>query len=206
VEVYSFPALDPAAAAAPVSGSPVERAARLVQRAQAEAAAITADAAQRGHAEGYAAGLEQARAELEPAQAALESAVMTLHEARDAFVAAVEPRAAELALALAEKIVGAALELKPELVLEVVAGALRRAVERDQLVVEVNPDDLELVRAQAEDLAGRLGGIHRLEIVAERRVGRGGCVVRTTEGEIDARIGEQLEKAAEVVREALDGR
>ena len=71
----------------------------------------------------------------------------------------------------------------------VVTGALRRTTVRDQLVLEVHPDDFELVRDAAEDLADRVGGIHRIDVVAERRVDRGGCVVRTVEGEIDAGIG-----------------
>jgi flagellar biosynthesis/type III secretory pathway protein FliH len=94
--------------------------------------------------------------------------------------------------------VAAELETRPELVLEVVSGALRRATERDRLVVEVSPQDFPLVRDAADDLAGRLGGIQRLEVVAERRVERGGCIVRTPEGEIDGRISEQMERLAEV--------
>ena len=65
---------------------------------------------------------------------------------------------------------------------------------RHRLVIEVNPDDLELVSESAEGLAARLGGVQRLDVVAERRVERGGCIVRTEEGEIDARIGSQLQQ------------
>src|SRR5215218_3738705 len=56
---------------------------------------------------------------------------------------------------------------------------LRRVAERDRLVVEVNPDDFELVRTEIESVAASLGGFHGLEVVAERRVVRGGCLLRT---------------------------
>ncbi len=78
--------------------------------------------------------------------------------------------------------------------LGVVAGALLRTTDRDHLVLEVNPGDFELVRDAASELAARLGGINRMEVVSERRVGRGGCVVRTEEGEIDARIASQIDR------------
>jgi flagellar biosynthesis/type III secretory pathway protein FliH len=69
-------------------------------------------------------------------------------------------------------------------------------------VIEVNPDDLELVSENAEGLAAKLGGVQRLDVVAERRIERGGCIVVTEEGEIDARIGAQLDRVAELLAEA----
>src|SRR5689334_22152 len=140
---------------------------------------------------------------LAPARDALEGAVAALAEERVRVYAEAEAGAVELALALAEKVIGVALGVRPELVLEVVTGALRRTDERDHLVVQVNPDDLELVRASVEEIAARLGGIARLEAASERRVARGGCVVRTPEGEIDATIPTQLDAAADVLRESL---
>jgi len=48
-----------------------------------------------------------------------------------------------------------------------------------------------------------LGGIEHCEVQAERRVARGGAVVRTPEGDIDARIESKLERARDVVAAAL---
>src|SRR6478672_10946331 len=50
-----------------------------------------------------------------------------------------------------------------------VTGALRRTTVRDHLVLEVNPDDFELVRDAADGVAARIGGIRRMDVVAERR-------------------------------------
>jgi flagellar assembly protein FliH len=135
-----------------------------------------------------------------------------LAAALDGFEAAVEEqcaiserRAVELALVLAEKIVGESLALSPELVLSVVSGALRAAAERDHLVVEVNPEDVELVREATTELSERVGGVRRLEVVPERRVPRGGCVVRTAEGEVDGRPAEKLLLVRELLEDVLGG-
>ena len=53
-------------------------------------------------------------------------------------------------------------------------------------------DDLETVRAFREDLTALVDGIGQLEIVEDRRVSPGGCVVETTGGTIDARIETQF--------------
>jgi flagellar biosynthesis/type III secretory pathway protein FliH len=180
-----------------------ERAALIVSQAKADARDLREAARAQGYEEGLAAGLAEARARVGPAADAFAEAVSAVEAARDELVGLVEERAVELAVAIAEKIVGAAVDVRPELVLEVVGGALRRVLERDFIVLEVNPADLELVRDAVEELTQRLGGFRRIEVVAERRVGRGGCIVRTGEGEIDARIAEQLERAAELLRESL---
>jgi len=164
---------------------------------------VVEEARERSHAAGLAAGLEDAQVRLGPAALALAEAVDGVAAEQEEFVIRAERAAVELALRLAEKIVGAAIDADPEAVLGVIAGALRRATVRDHLVLEVNPDDFELVHDLAEELATRVGGVRRLDVVAERRVGRGGCVVRTEEGEIDGRVEQQLERAREVVEQAL---
>ena len=67
----------------------------------------------------------------------------------------------------------------------------------------VNPDDLELVRETAGTLLAELGGMEHLEIQSDRRVPRGGTVVRTAEGEVDATIETKLARAREVLEREL---
>jgi flagellar assembly protein FliH len=154
-------------------------------------------------AEGFEQGLAAGRAEIGPAVETLGAAARALAEERDAAAARTELAATELALAIAEKVLGAALEVRPELVLEVVRGALRRLAEPQESTLLVNPDDVEAVREAVDELAAEHGAA--LTVRAERRVDRGGCVVRTQAGEIDARIAGQLERAGAVVRAELDG-
>jgi len=171
--------------------------------AQAEADAIRAQARAEGHADGLEAGLAEGRAQVAAALGALEAAVADVRAAREASAEAVERDAVELALRLAEKIVAGTLEAEPERVLDVVRGALRRLAERRHVTVLVNPDDLELVRTSAEGFAAELGGIEHCEVQAERRIARGGAIVRTDEGQVDASIETQLARARELVAAEL---
>lgn len=173
--------------------------------AQAEADAIRSAARAEGHADGLSAGLEEGRAQVAAALAALEAALAAVGELRASTAEAVERDAVELAVQLAEKIVAGALEADPERVLDVVRGALRRLSERRRVTVLVHPDDLELVRGAAEGFASELGGIEHCEVQAERRLVRGGAVVRTDEGQVDASIETQLARARELVAAELGG-
>ncbi|HEX4521672.1 MAG TPA: FliH/SctL family protein [Gaiellaceae bacterium] len=161
------------------------------------------EAERRGHDEGLAAGRALAEAELEPLRAALVGATAALGAARDEVVAVAEARAVELSVLLAQKIVTTALELDPKVLLSVVEGALRHLVDADEVILEVNPADVELVEAEIEALHPSTAGPMVIAVAGERRVGRGGCVVRTRDGEIDARIETQLERAGEILRRSL---
>jgi flagellar assembly protein FliH len=202
-EPYAFPALAGESLVVATGDSPHARSAEIVREAQAQAERIAKEAEKAGRAAGYAAGLEQARTELAPARQTLLEAARRLDADREAFVQTAERRAVELALYLAEKIVGKAIGADPTVVLSVVSGALRRLATRDLVVIEVNPADLELVRDQAAAVGAELGSVDQFEVVADRRIPRGGCVLRTSEGEIDARIPEQLARAAEVLYDPL---
>jgi flagellar assembly protein FliH len=186
--------------------APLERAVAPPPSASDVLAAAHAEAAEireRAYADGYAAGLEEARDGAAPAVEALASAARELAALRDEAAQAAEAAAVDLALQIAEHALGAALAVEPERVLDVVRGALRRLMERERLVVLVNPEDLDMVRAGIGALVAELGGIEHVDVQAERRVLRGGAVVRTAEGDVDANVSTKLQRAREVLEREL---
>jgi len=190
-EVFEFTALERPAFLVEDSASAEER-----------AAALQAEAQRLGHQEGIERGLAEARVRVERALEAVAAAERAMAEMHDRYVAEAEAAAVDLAFQIAEKVIAATVASDREAVLGVVSGALLRTTDRDHLVLEVNPGDFELVRDSAAELASRLGGISRMEVVSERRVEAGGCVVRTEAGEIDARVSSQLERVRRLLAEA----
>jgi flagellar assembly protein FliH len=158
-----------------------------------------------GHAEGRAAGIEEARCSLASASAALGEALRETEAMREQLAAAIEHDAVELALALAGKILAGALQARPELVVEVVQGALRRVSAQRNLVVLVNPADLETVTAAIGDLQSQANGLELCDMQPDQRVPLGSVIVRTADGEVDAGIETQLERAREVAFAELSG-
>jgi flagellar biosynthesis/type III secretory pathway protein FliH len=175
----------------------------VVAAARAEADQIRAQAREEGLAQGRAEGEAAARAEsqalLQPALQALAAASDALAAERAEVAARVERQAVELALELAGKVVAGAVEAQPERVLDVVRGALRCLVERERVQVLVHPEDLAIVRESMDRLRGELGGIDHVEVQEERRLGRGGAIVRTPDAEIDADLRTKLERAREAI-------
>ncbi len=69
----------------------------------------------------------------------------------------------------------------------------------------VNPADLETLQDAIGDLQARVVGIELCDLQSDQRVEPGGAIVRTTEGELDAGVQTQLERAREVLAAALEG-
>jgi flagellar assembly protein FliH len=196
MEAFELPTLEPPPGlrtyAAPVPAEP-----EIDLAAEAEAARAA------GHEAGFQAGLAEAQAQMAAGVAALQAAAAAVAAERERVSAAVEAAAVELGLRIAEQALGAAVEARPDAVVGVVRGALRRLVERDRVTILVNPEDLDLVRDASGALMDELGGIEHCDVQAERRVARGGAVVRTTEGEVDATLATKLARARETLQDAL---
>jgi flagellar assembly protein FliH len=196
---YAFPQLER------LANFPPGGAEDILSAAWAEAEQVREQARREGEAAGRAEGLADARAQTAQAVAALTEAATAIEALRAEVVAALESQSAELALALAEHIIAGAVEIAPERVIDVTRGALRRLTERHRVIVVVNPADLELVSHSASSLQHELGGIDHLDVQADRRIGRGGALVRTEYGELDASIAAQLQTAREIIASGLRG-
>ena len=172
---------------------------QIVATARLEADSIR----ERAYAEGVAAGRAEASAQAAPAVQALGAAIVQVEEERAQLASEMEEASVSLALQIADKALTAAIAAHPERVVDVVRGALRCLVERERVTILVHPDDMELVREATDGLVGQLGGIDHIDVQEERRMGRGGAIVRSTAGEIDARVETKLERAREILQEEL---
>jgi flagellar assembly protein FliH len=190
-----FEQLTPVASAEPAPSleTAAVKARALVAAAEAEAERIRSEAFAAGHAAGFAAGRTEAAASLAPTATAIASVLEDVRRHEAELSDRVESQAVELAVQVAERVVAASIEASPSRVLDVVRGALRTMVERERVTVLVNPEDLALIRDALPDL----------EVHEERRVSRGGAIVRTSLGEVDASVETKLARAREALLEEL---
>jgi flagellar biosynthesis/type III secretory pathway protein FliH len=165
--------------------SAARQARALVAAAEAEADRIRSSAFD----EGFAAGREEARAELAPSIAAIGAALAAVRALEADVAERVESQAVDLAVEVAERVVAGAIEVDPARVLDVVRGALRTMVERERVTVLVHPSDVAFVRDALPDF----------EVHDERRVARGGAIIRTSLGEVDATLETKLDRAREAM-------
>lgn len=159
-----------------------------------------------GWAAGHADGMAEADREMAGLVATCERIGVHVMEERDRLLAEAEGDIVELALAISERVVGVAVEIDPDLVVETCRAAMRKAFQRERMTVLVHPDDLERIRAAGPDLVRELGGIEHFDVVAERRLTPGSVIVRTPAGEIDATMRGKADVIGTALREAVEGR
>lgn len=158
---------------------------------------------------GYDAGYAQALAEvkerfelhinepLEDTRAILEyfdsNKKRLLWQAEQSFVV--------LAIKLAEKVIRQKIELHPELVKDTVRAALETVARTTNVVIRVSPDDISIIEDLKGSLSDILGRFTSVSITPDETINRGGCVLQTERGKVDARIEKQIDRIARDILE-----
>jgi flagellar assembly protein FliH len=166
----------------------------LLSQAEARATEIRDQARDAGRNEGYDAGKAEAKEELTPVIATFRELVEGVRAARAAVIAGAEPELVRLSMAIAERIVHTEVANNRNVIVENVRNALTRLVNREVVTLRLNPTDLEAIR-QYRDAIIAASDVEHLRIVEDQRVDRGGVVVETEAGTIDAKIATQLREA-----------
>ncbi len=128
------------------------------------------------------------------------AAAQELTKAARAGVQGAEGEIVRLALAVAEKVVRREIAADPAFVAGLVRRCLARIVRRSEVRLRVHPADHAKVLAEREAILRESGVGHELTVVADPRVGRGGCVVETPDYVVDGTIESQLARAGEAIR------
>lgn len=106
---------------------------------------------------------------------------------------------ARLAVQLAEKVIRKTVTWDPEVLARALETTHFKLLENSQLQVSVHPEDEPWLKAN-ETLRENL---NITEIQPDRRIERGGCIIKSRSQEWDATIARQLETLTEIVEEAV---
>jgi type III secretion protein L len=111
----------------------------------------------------------------------------------------------ELALKVAEKIIGRDLERAPQTIVEICATAIEYARHAKAMVLRVNPKDAAVLREKHKELLDRVGQLAAIAIKEDADVARGGVIIQTDGGVTDAQLSTQLEMLRLVLNSADEG-
>jgi len=152
---------------------------------------------------GLAEGIHTAEQAYREKLARLDALAASLAGERQEFFDRIEPELVRLSIVIAEKVIGRELEVAPETVLDIVRSAMKRLRERESLRLSVNPRDLDTVKNARDDLISAVDGVRKLEVVEDRRVDPGGCVIESPSGTLDARMKTQIDEVSRALGEAV---
>lgn len=204
-ELGSFAAWSPDTLNAELDAAPCAGAPSGAEPAAAAApAAALAAARQAGYQDGYRDGLVGLDNFKQSCAAQLSAQFAALLGQFDAQIAALEPQMAQAlarsAVLLARGVVRAELHTHPEQVAHAASQALAAVLQSARHIrVLVHPDDHALVAAGAAEALQARGA----RLVAQPGIERGGCLVESDLGQVDARIAARWQHAAAVLDSEL---
>jgi len=166
-----------------------------------ELEALKRQAFEEGVQAGMGRGEEEANTKLQVMQKGMQTVLQDLAQQITQNLRGIEKNAAELALGVAEKMVGYAVEINPEYIGQLVKEALTHAGSAAIKKVRVSPQDMEFIEIvgipkQLVEMKGEW------TFEKDDRI-KAGCVVETSAGEIDFRLDEAWERVKGNVLKAL---
>ena len=149
-----------------------------------------------GREEGIAEGLRRAEVSMaarrEHDRAGAAALAASLQEQFARYAERLEREAFRFALAVAGRIVHKEISLDDEAVVGQVKDALHRIVGAETITLRVHSADEPLLRERRNDLLASGEGVREIMIETDDTVERGGCIIESASGNIDARIATQL--------------
>ena len=150
---------------------------------------------------GLAQGLEKGKQavvdELEKAILRLRHAYMDIEKYRKQLYLNAEADTVDLAVAVAQKVIGQEISIDRKIVLNVVKGALEKVIDHEKVKIRINPSDLETVKTALFEFLPLVENLENIHFESDAAVTEGGCIVETNFGNIDARIENMLDQINE---------
>jgi len=172
-------------------------AAEVLARAQGQAAEIVADACRQAdtlreaaRAEGEREGRARGAEEFEHVVARLHALVQQMADARDGMLASVAGRVIDAIVQIAGVVAQRAITEDVQSLEAMVRQTLAVVQGDDRVVVRIHPDDAAVLAPARADLERACGML--VSFRPDRSVVRGGCVVETSRGLVDARLDSKL--------------
>lgn len=174
---------------------------KIIQDAHLEEQKIKDDAKQDGFRQGHDDGYSAGESEIERLVERLRKMVEALMLRREEILKETEQQIVELVILMTRKVVKIISETQKTAIMSNILAALKKVKSRGNVILHVNLEDLKLASANADEFIKRVENIQGITVVEDSTVEKGGCVVETDFGAIDARISSQLSELEEKIME-----
>ncbi len=189
-----------------------DEAAGILENAKREAEQIASEARSRADAqlkEGYdegfrkgqEAGFREGNLEAQRLTDRLHTIIERTMDKRQEILAETEQQIVDLVLLMTRKIVKVISENQRNVVVSNVVQALRKVKGRGEVIIRVNLNDVAMTTQHIKDFLSAAENIKNITVVEDSTVDRGGCVIETDFGAIDAKIVSQLNEIEQRILE-----
>ena len=177
------------------------RAQDAVDRAEKQVDELRRLSESEGFEKGRTAGYEEGQAEVKRLVEQLHSVINHAIAKRNEIIEESETQLINLVLLIARKVVKVISENQKNVVINNVIQALRKLKSRGEVIIRVNLEDVDLTSEHVKDFMRMVESVKSITVVEDSSVDRGGAILETDFGQIDARISSQLHEIEERIVE-----
>ena len=155
------------------------------------------EAHDKGHAEGFKKGELDSREEFQPCLESVEKIIQELSEFRKKMYSKVEREMIEMVISLVKKVIHFELSTRDDSIQEMIRLAVQSVLDKESMTIKINPADKEHAENFRPELQHLFGEIKNISFEVNTGIDRGGCIIETNFGTVDARmdkLGEQIDK------------
>ena len=153
---------------------------------------IESEAYQKGFEKGTAEGFEKGNAEVNRLIDRMHKVLESVMQRREEILQETESQIVELVILMARKVIKILSENQKNIVMANTLAALKKVKTRGKVILRVNIEDLKLTSAHVKEFIEHVENIEGITILEDSSVEKGGVIVETDFGAIDARISSQL--------------
>jgi flagellar assembly protein FliH len=155
------------------------------------------EAHDKGHAEGFKQGELNSKEEFQPCLKSAEDIIRELSEFRKKMYSKVEREMIEMVISLVKKVIHFELSTREDSIQEMIRLAVQSVLDKETMTIKINPADKEHAENFRPELQHLFGEIKNISFETSTSIDRGGCIIETNFGTVDARmdkLGEQIDK------------
>ena len=167
-------------------------AAQIVAEAQAQHDKIVSEARNEGFEQGHQEGYEKGAAEVDRLIERMHKILEAVMQRREEILQDTESQIVELVILMARKVIKILSENQKNVIMANTVAALRKVKTRGSVTLRVNIEDVKLTTAHADEFIQHVENVQGITVQEDSSVEKGGCIVETDFGAIDARISSQL--------------
>jgi len=145
-----------------------------------------------GFDKGFQKGKQEGKGEIAMVKGETVKVLEKFEKERKVFFHEAERKVLELAMLSAEAVIGKTIDNSDEAVINVVKKGISEIASSDTVTLKVNPANLETVESGKDFWHSVSSSLKDVKIVPDTRVDKGGCIVESSGGTVDARIETQI--------------
>jgi flagellar assembly protein FliH len=166
----------------------------ILREAQEKASVLEREAYEKGFAQGEKDGVELGQRKALKLIENIENLLRSLDDLREEILAHYEREITELVFVIAQKVIHREIRSDDAAIEGTVLSALKLAAEKSKATLRVNPADFDYVEELRPELFAAVKELKALTVTSDPSITRGGCLLESPYGDVDARVETQLDK------------